>query len=356
MIAGMENLAIVGAGGDQRRDTRLAGQRLQDLDLATEVAAHAGRTRGQQLDEQLPPGAVLPRREDQRERPPPHRRLGPQAVWRQPPLEGAERHQPNNRSATGNRSVLPAGVSARVCPRHSCMILSGAKACSMVASATRTERGPLRAKVAMELRTISDGLEGEQDHVDRTIQPLDRITRDAVDGFFLARAMSTLSRKLHTGRLHLVFPVASRRLFRWLHRQFAGYSPHRPITLSRIAAGILSISGTLNTPEATRTISPSQIRSQLQKQKLTVRRATRAVPSSHWPSLAPRTNSVLSDTVGCGQRMPWRGPSPAHHHVGHGDQQAAMRPAHRVAVARLERQADAQLLALGLVPERADQR
>ena len=45
----------------------------------------------------------------------------------------------------------------------------------------------------------------------------------------------------------------------------------------------------------------------------------------------------------------------AHHHVGHGDQQAAMRPAHRIAVARLERQADPELLALGLEPERADQ-
>src|SRR5438105_10055075 len=45
----------------------------------------------------------------------------------------------------------------------------------------------------------------------------------------------------------------------------------------------------------------------------------------------------------------------AHHHVGDGDQQAAMRPAHGIAVARLERQADAQALALRLEPERADQ-
>jgi len=83
-------------------------------------------------------------------------------------------------------------------------------------------------------------------------------------------------------------------------------------TFARIASGIFSISGTLNTPDATRTISPPQIKSQLQKQKLMVRRAMRAVPSSHWPSLAPRTNSVLSDTVGCGQRMPvaWPEPTP----------------------------------------------
>ena len=137
MVAGMENLAIVGAGGDQRRDARLAGQRLQDLDLAAEVAAHADRTRGQKLDEQLPPGAVLPRRENERERSPPHRLLRPQAVRRQAPRENAERHQPNNRSATGSHNVLPAGVSARVCPRSSCMILGGAKACSTMAPATR---------------------------------------------------------------------------------------------------------------------------------------------------------------------------------------------------------------------------
>src|SRR5918993_2158592 len=45
----------------------------------------------------------------------------------------------------------------------------------------------------------------------------------------------------------------------------------------------------------------------------------------------------------------------AHHHVGHGHQQAAMRPAHGVAMTRLERQADPELLALDLEPERADQ-
>src|SRR6266404_2801126 len=44
-----------------------------------------------------------------------------------------------------------------------------------------------------------------------------------------------------------------------------------------------------------------------------------------------------------------------HYHVGHGDQQAAMGPAHRVAVTRLERQADADRLALDLEPERSDQ-
>src|SRR4030095_2437688 len=45
----------------------------------------------------------------------------------------------------------------------------------------------------------------------------------------------------------------------------------------------------------------------------------------------------------------------AHHHVGDGDQQAAMRPAHGIAVTRLERQPDRALLALALEPERADQ-
>src|SRR5882757_1106160 len=44
-----------------------------------------------------------------------------------------------------------------------------------------------------------------------------------------------------------------------------------------------------------------------------------------------------------------------HHHVGHGDQQPAMRPAHRVAVTGLERQADPQALTFGLEPERPDQ-
>src|SRR3984893_556103 len=44
-----------------------------------------------------------------------------------------------------------------------------------------------------------------------------------------------------------------------------------------------------------------------------------------------------------------------HHHVRHGDQQPAMRPAHRVAVAGLERPADSQPIAFGLEPERPDQ-
>src|SRR5882672_3267044 len=44
-----------------------------------------------------------------------------------------------------------------------------------------------------------------------------------------------------------------------------------------------------------------------------------------------------------------------HHHVGHGNQQPAMRPAHRIAVSGLERQADPQTLAFGLEPERPDQ-
>src|SRR5829696_5741934 len=45
----------------------------------------------------------------------------------------------------------------------------------------------------------------------------------------------------------------------------------------------------------------------------------------------------------------------AHHHVGHGDQQSAMRPAHGIAVTRLERQADPERLAIDPEPERADQ-
>src|SRR5262245_32026512 len=44
-----------------------------------------------------------------------------------------------------------------------------------------------------------------------------------------------------------------------------------------------------------------------------------------------------------------------HHHVGHRHQQTAMRPTHGVAVARFERQPDAQLVAFRLAPERADQ-
>src|SRR5207244_5485135 len=96
------------------------------------------------------------------------------------------------------------------------------------------------------------------------------------------------------------------------YAQDDGSYSHLPIALARSASGIFSIAGTLNTPDATRTISPPHTRSQLQKQKLMVRRAMRAVPSSHWPSLAPRTNSELSDTVGCGQRMPvaWPEPTP----------------------------------------------
>ena len=130
----------------------------------------------------------------------------------------------------------------------------------------------------------------------------------------------------------------------------------RPIAFARIASGIFSTSGTLNTPEATRTISPPQTRSQLQKQKLMVRRAMRAVPSSHWPSLraahelgAERHRRMRPADAGGMAR------AHAHHHVGHGHQQAAMRPAHGIAVARLERQADPELLALDLEPERADQ-
>src|SRR5262252_7403747 len=44
-----------------------------------------------------------------------------------------------------------------------------------------------------------------------------------------------------------------------------------------------------------------------------------------------------------------------HHHVGHRHQQTAMGPTHGIAVARLERQPDAQPLAFRLAPERADQ-
>src|SRR5262249_6157875 len=47
--------------------------------------------------------------------------------------------------------------------------------------------------------------------------------------------------------------------------------------------------------------------------------------------------------------------SDAHRHVGDRDQEPAMRPTHRVAVPRLERQAHAQMLAFGLEPQRADQ-
>src|SRR5262249_54251438 len=112
-------------------------------------------------------------------------------------------------------------------------------------------------------------------------------------------------------RLHRRDAAASSALFRGLRQQFAGDSPQRPITCARTASGILSMSGTLNPPDATRPISPPHIRSQLQKQKLSVRRAIRAVPSSHWPNFAPRTNSVLSDTVGCGHRMPVAWPEPA---------------------------------------------
>src|SRR5262249_30718357 len=45
----------------------------------------------------------------------------------------------------------------------------------------------------------------------------------------------------------------------------------------------------------------------------------------------------------------------AHHHVGHRHQQPAVRPAHGIAVARLERQTDPQALAFDLEPQRADQ-
>src|SRR5262249_22657932 len=44
-----------------------------------------------------------------------------------------------------------------------------------------------------------------------------------------------------------------------------------------------------------------------------------------------------------------------HHHVGHGHQEPAMRPAERIAMTLLERQSDAQVLTLGLEPKRTDQ-
>src|SRR5262249_10146868 len=44
-----------------------------------------------------------------------------------------------------------------------------------------------------------------------------------------------------------------------------------------------------------------------------------------------------------------------HHHVGHRHQQTAVSPTHRVAVARLERQPDAQPVTFRLAPERAYQ-
>ena len=101
------------------------------------------------------------------------------------------------------------------------------------------------------------------------------------------------------------------KIYRKKKKNGLGSRSQRPITLARCASGILSTSGILNTPDATSTISPPQTRSQLQKQKLMVRRAMRALPSSHWPSFAPRTNSVESDIVGCGQRMPVAWPEPA---------------------------------------------
>ena len=94
-------------------------------------------------------------------------------------------------------------------------------------------------------------------------------------------------------------------------REFRVAPPQRPITLSRIASEPRASSGTLKTPEATRTISPPH--DQIAAAEAEIDRAARDARAAFEPlpePAPPRTNSVLSDTVGCGQRMPVAWPEP----------------------------------------------